>query len=82
MTHLPYIPGSSLKGKMRSMLEWRSGAVKQGPLGWNDYNDETDQAKKAAVRNIIRLFGLGGNAKLTDKDAESVGPSLLLGYQP
>ena len=75
VTHLPYIPGSSLKGKMRSMLEWRSGAVKQGPLGWNDYNDETDQAKKAAVRNIIRLFGLGGNAKLTDKDAESVGPT-------
>ena len=23
----PYIPGSSLKGKIRSLLEWKSGAV-------------------------------------------------------
>jgi len=23
----PYIPGSSVKGKVRSLLEWRSGAV-------------------------------------------------------
>lgn len=33
-TQSPYIPGSSLKGKMRSLLEWRSGAVKEEPLGW------------------------------------------------
>ena len=26
-TQQPYIPGSSLKGKMRSLLEWRSGVV-------------------------------------------------------
>ena len=27
LTQLPYIPGSSLKGKIRSLLEWRTGAV-------------------------------------------------------
>jgi CRISPR-associated protein Csm3 len=27
ITQAPYIPGSSLKGKMRSLLEWKSGAV-------------------------------------------------------
>jgi hypothetical protein len=35
-TQSPYIPGSSLKGKMRSLLEWRSGAVKEEALGWKD----------------------------------------------
>lgn len=28
-TRLPYIPGSSLKGKMRSLLEWKLGKVKE-----------------------------------------------------
>ena len=27
LTQLPYIPGSSLKGKIRSLLEWRAGVV-------------------------------------------------------
>ncbi len=29
ITQKPYIPGSSLKGKIRSLLEWRSGEVKR-----------------------------------------------------
>ena len=37
ITNEPYIPGSSLKGKMRAMLEWRSGFVKEKPLDWQDY---------------------------------------------
>jgi len=28
-TRLPYIPGSSLKGKMRSLLEWKLGKVRE-----------------------------------------------------
>ena len=28
-TNQPYIPGSSLKGKMRSMLEWKAGVVSE-----------------------------------------------------
>ena len=28
ITNEHYIPGSSLKGKIRSLLEWRSGALK------------------------------------------------------
>ena len=27
MTRLPYIPGSSLKGKMRSLMEWKLGKI-------------------------------------------------------
>lgn len=30
MTNLPYIPGSSLKGKMRSILEWKLGKIGTG----------------------------------------------------
>lgn len=33
LTQRPYIPGSSIKGKIRSLLEWRSGAVRSAPLG-------------------------------------------------
>ena len=45
LTGRPYIPGSSLKGKIRSLLEWRTGAVKPEPLSYRDYqhsNGNTD----------------------------------------
>ena len=35
----PYIPGSSLKGKIRSLLEWKSGRVQENPLGKKEYED-------------------------------------------
>jgi CRISPR-associated protein Csm3 len=50
----PYIPGSSLKGKMRSLLEWRSGALTSDkPLGKGAADDER-------ARPILMLFGVGG----------------------
>ena len=50
----PYIPGSSLKGKMRSLLEWRSGALTgDKPLGRAAADDER-------ARPILMLFGVGG----------------------
>lgn len=45
LTQSPYIPGSSLKGKMRSLLEWRSGAVQEAPL---------DKAALEAARGPVR----------------------------
>ena len=39
VTSEPYIPGSSLKGKMRSLLEWRAGLVgitDGKPVGFRD----------------------------------------------
>jgi CRISPR-associated protein Csm3 len=32
VTSYPYIPGSSLKGKMRSLMEWAEGVVKDGAI--------------------------------------------------
>ncbi|MBF0804289.1 MULTISPECIES: type III-A CRISPR-associated RAMP protein Csm3 [unclassified Neisseria] len=58
----PYIPGSSLKGKIRSLLEWKSGVVQEAPLGKREY--ETAQgAEKTAVKHILQLFGISGDSQ-------------------
>lgn len=71
-TNKPYIPGSSLKGKMRSLLEWNLGLVgisdgkPFSPKFLKDavFNDKT---KKTDAENLIKLFGASG------EDAESFG---------
>lgn len=71
-TNEPYIPGSSLKGKVRSLLEWRSGAVKPEPLGFADISD-----RYPLVRPILQLFGVGGGDELSDQQAAELGPTRL-----
>lgn len=73
----PYIPGSSLKGKVRSLLEWRSGAVQPEPLGLRDWQDTARPEAKARVKLILQLFGVGGGDKLTDAQAQELGPTRL-----
>jgi CRISPR-associated protein Csm3 len=68
----PYIPGSSLKGKVRSLLEWRSGAVKSEPLGIRDMDD-----RHPMVKPILKLFGIGGGDHLTEAQALDLGPTRL-----
>ena len=74
-TQAPYIPGSSLKGKMRSLLEWRSGAVKEAPLGYQDLQNASG-AVQAEVKHILQLFGISGDAKL-GKEMQELGASRL-----
>jgi CRISPR-associated protein Csm3 len=69
-TDEPYIPGSSIKGKVRSLLEWLSGAVRQEPLS----HKEIERAQ--LVRPILQLFGVGGG-QLTREQAEELGPTRL-----
>lgn len=58
----PYIPGSSLKGKMRSLLEWAEGKVTDGkPYFSSDINDA-----------ISRVFGAPAEAN------RPTGPTRLL----
>ena len=59
LTGSPYIPGSSLKGKMRSLLEWRSGAVNADPLDAKAYKSASG-SQQAEVKRILQLFGVGG----------------------
>ncbi len=75
-TNEPYIPGSSIKGKVRSLLELESGLlVKAGngkPLGTsileNDLND--DERKKAET--ILKLFGVSG---ADNQENVKIGPA-------
>lgn len=75
-TQSPYIPGSSLKGKMRSLLEWRSGAVKEEALGWKDYEKASGHVQ-AEVKRILQLFGISGDAKLGIEDIATIGPTRI-----
>jgi CRISPR-associated protein Csm3 len=74
----PYIPGSSLKGKMRSLLEWAKGRV--------DYmiskaNNDVEKAGKPCVCGrceVCKVFGTG-DAKTIEslKLSELPGPPRL-----
>lgn len=73
----PYLPGSSLKGKMRSLLEWRAGIVgicKGGPVAAEDLAGMNGEQKRQAEA-IIRLFGMAGNANREEQG--DYGPSRL-----
>lgn len=69
----PYIPGSSIKGKMRSLMEWRSGQVQEKPLCWQDWKNSEDKK----VFTILQLFGAGGSSNLSSSEAELLGPARL-----
>jgi CRISPR-associated protein Csm3 len=59
----PYIPGSSLKGKVRSLLEMRSGLMaktKGEPLSVKTLNDCKDDTEKEICKKILKLFGASG----------------------
>jgi len=61
-THEPYIPGSSIKGKVRSLLELQSGLMgmtKGAPLGIKEFL-RLEGPQKEICRQIISLFGAGG----------------------
>ena len=72
MTQSPYIPGSSLKGKIRTLLEWRSGAVQSSPLSLKDISKNPEE-----VKNILRLFGISGDAQNSEQEVAEIGVSRL-----
>jgi CRISPR-associated protein Csm3 len=80
VTNEPYIPGSSLKGKMRSLLEWRAGVVgitEGKPLGFK-HMSKLDGAMVDQGRRILRLFG--GAPEGADQDSRlvtEIGPTRL-----
>ncbi|MCX7088684.1 MAG: type III-A CRISPR-associated RAMP protein Csm3 [Methylococcales bacterium] len=76
-TQQPYIPGSSLKGKMRSLLEWRAGLVgvaKGKPISIDMLEDKSLSVKqKEQAQIIIRLFGAAGD----NEQAAAIGITRL-----
>jgi len=64
---VPYIPGSSLKGKIRSLLEWAYGVAQLGngePFGSDklkEYEKTHLKDKKDELINFLKLFGDSGS---------------------
>ncbi|KGQ26357.1 CRISPR-associated protein [Gallibacterium anatis CCM5995] len=76
ITQKPYIPGSSLKGKIRSLLEWRSGEVKEKPLSISDIKGSNAEM----VKNILRLFGVSADSNRDESVLKEIGVARL-GFQ-
>ena len=75
-THEPYIPGSSLKGKVRSLLELKSGLLPKNhdpkkPLSAKILENLSKDEKQEAER-ILKLFGTSGADSEAKKD---LGPT-------
>ena len=58
-TNKPYIPGSSLKGKMRSLLEWNNKLVayNDGKPFSSKNLDRVPAGDKANAENLLKIFG-------------------------
>lgn len=62
-TQEPYIPGSSLKGKVRSLLEMRSGLMVKtdgAPVSVKTLKSCTGNGEKEVCEKILKLFGTSG----------------------
>ncbi len=69
LTKEPYIPGSSLKGKMRSLLEWKLGKLITDPSNKRDYGDVHKCNQSGCP--ICIIFG-------TSADDANFGPTRLI----
>lgn len=87
ITDEPYIPGSSLKGKLRSLTEWSLGLIAQHEKHSNSYaaydcrelkqhlNKVSDQTRWLKALVVARLFGAASD----DPDVRiTAGPSRLI----
>jgi len=79
VTNQPYIPGSSLKGKMRSLLEWRAGvvALTDGkPLGFQHIR-QLEGAQQAHGKALLKLFGGAPEGDPDEALLKEIGPTRL-----
>jgi CRISPR-associated protein Csm3 len=75
----PYIPGSSIKGKMRSMLEWQLGVVGETegqPLSFAHLS-KIAPSNLAQAKQILKLFGGAPGGNNDEKLVYEIGPSRL-----
>ena len=85
VTNQPYIPGSSLKGKMRSLMEWHAGVVglvaeeekgKGRPLGIQHIHKLNGNRQQGI--EILRLFGYAPTGTNDDTElVKEIGPTRL-----
>ena len=77
----PYIPGSSLKGKMRSLLEWHTGTVVDTdghPVGFGAVAGLQAGKKRDRAGTILKLFGGAPQGGSSDSVlVREIGPTRL-----
>jgi CRISPR-associated protein Csm3 len=82
----PYIPGSSLKGKMRSLMEWSAGVVgviaeaengKGLPLGFKHLKLLLDPEQQAKGKLILQIFGGAPESESDQALVNEIGPTRL-----
>ncbi|HRS82064.1 MAG TPA: type III-A CRISPR-associated RAMP protein Csm3 [Smithellaceae bacterium] len=74
-TQQPYIPGSSLKGKVRSLLEMESGLMaktKGEPVKVKTLKDLSGE-QESKCKKILKIFGSSGAD--SDENAYALGPT-------
>jgi CRISPR-associated protein Csm3 len=79
ITQQPYIPGSSIKGKMRSLLEWQMGVVGQTegqPLSFKHLK-KLDNKVLDKAKDLVKLFGGAPDGDITPELLAEIGPSRL-----
>ena len=79
-TREPFVPGSSLKGKVRSLLEWRAGVIgltNGAPLGLKHLPSCSAGLQQGRAHQILRLFGFAPGDKDLDREASAIGPTRL-----
>ncbi len=79
ITQEPYIPGSSIKGKMRSLLEWQLGVVGHTdghPLSFKHLN-KLDSKVLEQAKALIKLFGGAPDGDIAPELLAEIGPSRL-----
>lgn len=75
----PYIPGSSIKGKMRSLLEWHLGVVgvtEGHPLSFKHLGQLQGKTLVQA-KNLLKLFGGAPDSNNDQALIKEIGPTRL-----
>lgn len=82
-TDYPYIPGSSIKGKIRHLVEYVTGAVGDPIIVKQENNTDEAQRIQANLGNvskaeeIVRIFGIGANEREGDASMKFIGLTRL-----
>jgi CRISPR-associated protein Csm3 len=79
ITQQPYIPGSSIKGKMRSLLEWQLGVVGEtgGQVLSFAHLKNLDSKVQPKAKDLLKLFGGAPDSAIEESLIKEIGPSRL-----
>jgi CRISPR-associated protein Csm3 len=74
LTNEPYIPGSSLKGKIRTLLEWQLGLIGERGKPYSIIDSTGNIRQERWGVELVKLFGNGTTIK-NRQIAQQIGPT-------